>query len=478
MCTTTEMSGKMPDRIKENEPKEDWGELGGFEQPQLPQGTWYMSRLQAIQSGISVQIDGLATDTCCSLITFDSDVTLHGDALIEPIVVAGDELQDKGALLKRGAGLEFKSDLSQSKQAFQKRLWSLQSGGATALGPAVALGVAMAAEVPGSSILVATDGLANIGVGNLEGATSGEQVAKCKAFYEDMAEYARAKSVTINVLSLASVGDNVNLSILGVLNDITGGTIDLVQPATVVEQVDELMKAEPVATDVTISILSHRLFKFRSPGDGPVEVEKKIEKEKAMRKEDEKEEEEEEEEQNAHVLKKSVGVASKLSEILFEFEQSNDSSNLPSHLPFQVQILYTRMDGTKAIRVITQMRRVTNKREDAEASVNVAVLSAAASKAATTLAAKGQYEEARKVAVEHEAMLSRAVHTDEQKALFQQYQREFSDIEGELQKQEQLNQDEFGGLDDLEMRTKVQTDDLSAVIWNQRSKQAQGCLVM
>ena len=32
MCTTTEMSGKMPDRIKENEPKEDWGELGGFEQ--------------------------------------------------------------------------------------------------------------------------------------------------------------------------------------------------------------------------------------------------------------------------------------------------------------------------------------------------------------------------------------------------------------------------------------------------------------
>ena len=245
-------------------------------------------------------------------------------------------MQDKGALLKRGAGLEFKSDLSQSKQAFQKRLWSLQSGGATALGPAVALGVAMAAEVPGSSILVATDGLANIGVGNLEGATSGEQVAKCKAFYEDMAEYARAKSVTINVLSLASVGDNVNLSILGVLNDITGGTIDLVQPATVVEQVDELMKAEPVATDVTISILSHRLFKFRSPGDGPVEVEKKIEKEKAMRKEDEKEEEEEEEEQNAHVLKKSVGVASKLSEILFEFEQSNDSSNLPSHLPFQV----------------------------------------------------------------------------------------------------------------------------------------------
>ena len=36
--------------------------------------------------------------------------------------------------------------------------------------------------------------------------------------------------------------------------------------------------------------------------------------------------------------------------------------------------------------MITQMRRVTNKREDAEASVNVAVLSAAASKAATTLA--------------------------------------------------------------------------------------------
>ena len=48
------------------------------------------------------------------------------------------------------------------------------------------------------------------------------QIASCRKFYENMAEYARERSVTVNVLSLASPGDNVNLSILGILNHKTG----------------------------------------------------------------------------------------------------------------------------------------------------------------------------------------------------------------------------------------------------------------
>ena len=43
---------------------------------------------------------------------------------------------------------------------------SLEEGGPTALGPAMAAAIAMASEgKPGSSVVLCTDGLANIGLG-------------------------------------------------------------------------------------------------------------------------------------------------------------------------------------------------------------------------------------------------------------------------------------------------------------------------
>lgn len=43
-----------------------------------------------------------------------------------------------------------------------------------------------------------------------------------------------------------------------------------------------------------------------------------------------------------------------------------DGSDLPSELPFQLQITYTDIDGMKALRVLTQKKPVTNDRNVAE----------------------------------------------------------------------------------------------------------------
>lgn len=45
---------------------------------------------------------------------------------------------------------------------------SLEEGGATALGPALIIAVNMAAQHPGSKVILCTDGKANIGLGKLE----------------------------------------------------------------------------------------------------------------------------------------------------------------------------------------------------------------------------------------------------------------------------------------------------------------------
>lgn len=56
-----------------------------------------------------------------------------------------------------------------------------KSGGATALGPALLCSIALASQGnPGSKVIICTDGLANIGLGNLEDPTS---LKEAEGFY-------------------------------------------------------------------------------------------------------------------------------------------------------------------------------------------------------------------------------------------------------------------------------------------------------
>lgn len=47
-------------------------------------------------------------------------------------------------------------------------------------------------------------------------------------------------------------------------------------------------------------------------------------------------------------------------------KSGSSSSEIPSELPFQLQIIYTDTDGTKALRVLTQKKPVTRDRKVAE----------------------------------------------------------------------------------------------------------------
>ena len=55
----------------------------------------------------------------------------------------------------------------------QQKVCNLHTGGTTALGPALALCVGMASNYPSSEIILCTDGVSNVGVGNLDHGSSG-----------------------------------------------------------------------------------------------------------------------------------------------------------------------------------------------------------------------------------------------------------------------------------------------------------------
>ena len=62
--------------------------------------------------------------------------------------------------------------LHSSPSDIKGKVQALQTGSTTALGPALALCVGMASNFPSAEVILCTDGVSNVGVGNLEGGRS------------------------------------------------------------------------------------------------------------------------------------------------------------------------------------------------------------------------------------------------------------------------------------------------------------------
>lgn len=69
-------------------------------------------------------------------------------------------------------------------------LSSLEEGGQTALGPALLIAITMACKAAGSKVIMCTDGLANVGLGSLDGLTN-EEYKSAAEFYAKLGETAK-----------------------------------------------------------------------------------------------------------------------------------------------------------------------------------------------------------------------------------------------------------------------------------------------
>ena len=80
--------------------------------------------------------------------------------------------------------------------------------------------VSLASRKAGSSVIVCTDGLANVGIGNLDAAANSDAERESVAWYGTVGEAARAAGVTVSVISLR--GDECRLEHLGRVAEATG----------------------------------------------------------------------------------------------------------------------------------------------------------------------------------------------------------------------------------------------------------------
>jgi hypothetical protein len=122
--------------------------------------------------------------------------------LIKPQNIYGDRLNKFDELLEIGSKYQFTKSIKDTKDDLEKKLFGLEEGGATALGPALVVAEGMCAKSPGAKIVICTDGnstdssillmvtcllgLSNVGLGSLDSLVTDEEKDAVAKFYEQI----------------------------------------------------------------------------------------------------------------------------------------------------------------------------------------------------------------------------------------------------------------------------------------------------
>eukprot|EP00002_Diphylleia_rotans_P033061 TRINITY_DN69_c0_g1_i12.p1 TRINITY_DN69_c0_g1~~TRINITY_DN69_c0_g1_i12.p1 ORF type:complete len:615 (+),score=159.53 TRINITY_DN69_c0_g1_i12:58-1902(+) len=345
MCVTTEVPGKIALR---GGPRLDHSlNTDGSNQylPRQSRNVTYVSRLQCVQAGIDAQLSHLAKeepDSTVALVTFSSDVTIVGDGETEAQVISGQRLDDQEDLFKFGKEYVLEKKVSETHKKLSKKLFDLQEQGPTALGPAVVAALGLASQKPRSRVIVCTDGLANVGLGAIDNKLESQAAM---AFYEKIGELAKESGVSVSVIGIE--GSDCFMECIGKLADITGGYVNIVNPLNITTDFANILSDPLVATNVSIKLILHHGLRF-----------------------------EDEEGAAGSLLEKSIGNVTRSTEFTFNYSVDKDNAELKEQkqLPFQIQIHFTKPDGTKCMRIITRVQAATTERQAAEASVTPAIV--------------------------------------------------------------------------------------------------------
>jgi hypothetical protein len=217
------------------------------------------TRLMAIQAAVHTQIEAIrktSPDTVVSLIGFAAGIEVYGDGLDEELFVNESDAPFDSFDRLSNLGYEYRhlssNPVHTSCDMLLERLYKLTARGITALGPAVAIACGMVKSNPGSKIIVCTDGVANHGIGNLT-LPSGKQD------YVTIANFAKKHGTSISVLSVE--GEKCELDALGTVADLTNGSIEIVNPLDMATAMEEMLRKQTIATNLTAKVLLSKPLK-------------------------------------------------------------------------------------------------------------------------------------------------------------------------------------------------------------------------
>eukprot|EP01119_Soliformovum_irregulare_P010427 TRINITY_DN2560_c0_g1_i1.p1 TRINITY_DN2560_c0_g1~~TRINITY_DN2560_c0_g1_i1.p1 ORF type:complete len:705 (-),score=229.00 TRINITY_DN2560_c0_g1_i1:13-2127(-) len=423
MCVSYEVEGKIKLKGKNNlaemtSQHAERNHFGGYADQWLPnerRDITYVTRLQCVQAAISNAIETMYKENPnrkVGLITFNGEVSVLGDGTQMSETVVGDRLMSYDQMFKVGQDYEIQKTVSEAKEALNQKLFQLEETGPTALGPALVVALGIATKVPGSKIVICTDGLSNVGLGAMDMMYDDSEKDKIAEFYQQIGLYAQNKGTSISVLSIK--GDDCSIENIGKLTELTAGAVDRVSPLEITKNFQSILSMPVLATHVTATLRLHTAMQLRVD-DSQVE--------------------------SKDLDIKDIGNVTQDTGVTFEYGIKKDVKDFGglTELPFQVQIRYTKLNGMKCMRVISRNLKITNSQEVAEEHANLAVLGMNAVQNTAKLAAQGDYSGARFLNLKTKSLFGKVAKTEAQQrqaAVWSDYGRAFEQEISTVQKNE------------------------------------------
>ena len=370
--------------------------------------TW-VSRLQCVQAAVNQQIEEWSKsnpEKRVGLVTFNKEVTVFGDGSGDPEVIAGDKLSNHQQLQTIGSAVELDKPLSDTGKALSDRLFSLEESGATALGPALLVAVSMAAKRVGTRVVVCTDGLANVGLGSMDNLANDDARTAAEEWYDGVGNYAKVHGVCVSVISI--IGEECRLADLGRITEITGGSVERVNPIGIDQNFASMLQKPIIATNVEATFMIHHGLKFRN------------------------------EDTETNKVVREVGNVDEDSETTFEYSVGDPAllADLDS-VPFQVQIRFTRLNGMRCVRVLSSVQKITSDLKKASENVDFDLLASNAAQQSAKIAQRGDLLAARANNVAWGRMLQRNARNEEQSQAYGAWLDAVDDFDAGLQQQQQ-----------------------------------------
>ncbi|MHA1480782.1 MAG: hypothetical protein ACTSQZ_05120, partial [Candidatus Thorarchaeota archaeon] len=304
-------------------------------------GSMAGANLSAVKRSLTTSIDSLAAnapDTLFGLIEFESSVLLRNLETGEPVALPYSSHPSQDAIVEATKKMLDKIKLvrvGENPDKLKQHVSALYHQGGTALGPAMVMASVIAKHRNVGRVVLLTDGLANEGIGALEG----YQVTPAKEFYETLGRTFLEYGTSVDVVGIAS-GAGMELKTLGLMPEATGGQMYYVTPNELDKSLSELAGASLLGRDVEVRLVTPTGIKVKdASGVSRAVVEELLKKKESK-----------------------IGVVGNNHELYFEIEP--ESTITESEVPIQVQVEYTDAEGARRVRSVTTTLKVAKKEEE------------------------------------------------------------------------------------------------------------------
>jgi len=380
-------------------------------------GSMSGANLAAVKRSLNTSIDSLAAnapDTMFGLIEFESTVISRNLETGEAIQLPHESFASLDSIMESTKKLLDQIKLvnvGENPDKLKGHVQALRDQGGTALGPAAAMAYVISKHRDVGRIVLLTDGLANEGIGALEG----YQVTPANKYYDDLGKMFLDIGAAVDVVGIAS-GGGMELKTLGLLPEATGGQMYYVTPNELDRSLSELAGATMLGRDVEVRLITPPGVTIKDASGVSRAVVETLKKKSQSK----------------------IGVVGEDHELYFEVAPEKEIK-VPE-VPIQVQVTYTDDAGARRVRAVTTKLKVSNKEDEIMATLDPTVGATFVTQKAGEECFGGNREKGRKrIASFRSAMKSRAGAAPKPvQAMLEKADRALDSEEKEIQRQEEM----------------------------------------